>query len=985
MKRPLQASDNSSSARPRLELPPPAGMQVAQAGRQAPNIVARKPDGEFNLLHQHRLCFHVENGANGRISSWSALALVSSIDRSDPVSGLTPLMLAIKKRKPDTVRLLLEKGAKPDQLCQRGITALMYAAARGDADMIELLITNGAVLGQVDEGGQTALHHAVSRGQVATAALLLDRGMDIDLADCQGNTALHIAMIRNRLELASLLLERRAAVDRKNKSGDTALTLAATLGGRDMIDLLLEQRHFNEFAEWSWMRSVTAAARYGRQDILELLLGAVARQSTIKELFNTDSSLVQLDQAHVGALMGAVAGGQIQVIAWLLAQGVNIDVADSSGCTALIVAVRSRSLATLQYLLDNGANARHSDNLGLSLLHYAAGCNAVDIAECLHRRGLAINVQDGSGQSPLMVACQKGYRDLAQYLLSHGADVGLSNANELQAIHFAATHNHPGMAALLLGHGASVEAKARRGMTPLMCAATAGSQAALAFLLDGKAVVSAVDDAGRSALHYAATYATANSAETIGLLCRHGADVRLQDKNGTSPLLAALAEKEDRPDAVRALLDHGADPAQVDAKGWNAFHISAHNGHKASLALLLERQRHAVDIPSEWGVTALMLAAIWNHPQAVELLLQYRANTFLLNKDNNSALDRACELGHAEVVNILLREYPISPNTANGTTTALNAALSKALSKAIAGRHAGVIEVLLRHEGSLVSAAAVNPADPVILDLLAFRELLARNSRPGLASLADYKRFFLAPSSLAALNEFHEVLFDNTSMSWSIALRKMNACNVVVHMLQTATNKFPQLRTALVGTVYQITPMQKTQICAAILASPQAELQRASPYADRGLSRQAAERFQALAEAHADMLATAAGQAQAPLRAAIDNLHDTCLRAVSGKFFDQLDLYRILTAEYGLYEIPAKRISAAFSDTWKDHAPSSNATRAQALARELQRRANDPEVLAPIRAASETAGNEESFHLLLNGQLELIADWCRKILEPAAQ
>ncbi len=61
------------------------------------------------------------------------------------------------------------------------------------------------------------------------------------------------------------------------------------------------------------------------------------------------------------------------------------------------------------------------------------------------------------------------------------------------------------------------------------------------------------------------------------------------------------------------------------------------------------------------------------------------------------------------------------------------------------------------------------------------------------------------------------------------------------------------------------------------------------------------------------MLASAAGQAQAPPRAAIGNLHDTCLRAVSGKFFDQLDLYRILTKEYGLVEIAAKRISAAFA------------------------------------------------------------------------
>lgn len=71
--------------------------------------------------------------------------------------GETLLILATRHGHPETVRLLLAQGARPDQADHQQITPLMEAAITNRTDLLDLLLAAGADPGLTDVDGHTAL------------------------------------------------------------------------------------------------------------------------------------------------------------------------------------------------------------------------------------------------------------------------------------------------------------------------------------------------------------------------------------------------------------------------------------------------------------------------------------------------------------------------------------------------------------------------------------------------------------------------------------------------------------------------------------------------------------------------------------------------------------------------------------------------------------------------------------------------------------
>lgn len=69
----------------------------------------------------------------------------------------TPLIYAIRARKTEAVRFLLENGAAPNTRSVTGRTTLMLAAMNGDAEIIRLLLKHGADRKLTDNNGRTAV------------------------------------------------------------------------------------------------------------------------------------------------------------------------------------------------------------------------------------------------------------------------------------------------------------------------------------------------------------------------------------------------------------------------------------------------------------------------------------------------------------------------------------------------------------------------------------------------------------------------------------------------------------------------------------------------------------------------------------------------------------------------------------------------------------------------------------------------------------
>ncbi|MCW3055558.1 MAG: ankyrin repeat protein [Chthonomonadales bacterium] len=124
---------------------------------------------------------------------------------------------------------LLDRGAKADATDETAqITPVVFAVASGNTEAVALLLQHGAKINEVTEMG-TPLICAAGQGRTEMMRFLLAQGADINMLDMTGTTALIATVCHARLpDAVQLLLDAHADVNRKDKRGNTALAYAQT-------------------------------------------------------------------------------------------------------------------------------------------------------------------------------------------------------------------------------------------------------------------------------------------------------------------------------------------------------------------------------------------------------------------------------------------------------------------------------------------------------------------------------------------------------------------------------------------------------------------------------------------------------------------------------------------------------------------------------------------------------------------------------------
>ena len=154
-----------------------------------------------------------------------------------PTFDRHPLVLAIRGRRPEAAKVLLDHGA-PAYAQDHQWSVLMLAAFLGEPAIVDALLAKDSNLNNVNDEGVTALMYAASAGHTAVVRALLDKGAAIDAADNGGLTALMLAANNGHAETTQALLKAGANAGARNKSGATALGLAAANGHSEIVAIL---------------------------------------------------------------------------------------------------------------------------------------------------------------------------------------------------------------------------------------------------------------------------------------------------------------------------------------------------------------------------------------------------------------------------------------------------------------------------------------------------------------------------------------------------------------------------------------------------------------------------------------------------------------------------------------------------------------------------------------------------------------------------
>lgn len=143
-------------------------------------------------------------------------------------------------------------------------------------------------------------------------------------------------------------------------------------------------------------------------------------------------------------------------------------------------------------------------------------------------------------------------------------------------------------------------------------------------------------------------------ARAVGLMMVLGVVAAVSLTAGAQEVTLQDAAMRGDPEAVKRLIDEGADVNQADPQGVTALHYAAFGGHVEIVELLLDRGADANAVVPGQNVTALHAAANTGSLPVVELLLAHGGDVTLEDSDGSTPLFHAADRCHTPIVKLLL-------------------------------------------------------------------------------------------------------------------------------------------------------------------------------------------------------------------------------------------------------------------------------------------------------------------------------------------
>jgi ankyrin repeat protein len=374
------------------------------------------------------------------------------------------------------------------------------------------------------------------------------------------------------------------------------------------------------------------------------------------------------NELGITPLMLACENGSPKMIEKLLAAGADPNIVSPTGQSALMIAARTSSTDAISALLAHGANvnakeasrnqtaliwavAEHRPDVARVLIDHGADINArsLTINELIYRENPDPSDENAAkgqphpvgeviargGSTPFLMAAREGDIASATLLLAAGANINDTAPDGTSALVIAAYSDHDAFAAFLLDHGADPNGAAA-GYTALHIAVlTANSELVRALLAHGanpnaqltmgtpvrrfeEDLVLPQSLAGATPFLVAARLA---EVDIMRILAAAGANPQAATRIGVTPLMAAVvpdrrslalrslqAEQAANQtlEAVRLILQLGADVNETNAEGDTALHIAAWKGANAIIRLLVEKGAK-LDVKNKVGQTPLSL------------------------------------------------------------------------------------------------------------------------------------------------------------------------------------------------------------------------------------------------------------------------------------------------------------------------------------------------------------------------------------------
>jgi ankyrin repeat protein len=504
----------------------------------------------------------------------AAVAFLAAALMTAPVLALSAdvrLVEAARLHDPAAVRALLSEHVDVNGRSGDGSTALLWAAHWNDVEMAGVLIRAGADANAVNDFRMTPLSLACTNAGAPLVELLLKAGASPNTPIATGETPLMTCAGTGSTDAVRMLIARGADVNAKEPvENQTALMWAAAEHHSAVVTALIEARADLRAHTRKGFTALHFAAREGDLEVTRLLLAAGVDANIRSEAEPADG-----EQGKEGAAIRPGSGRS----SGNGARGPAYQATLSAGSTPLLVATVRGHVPLALFLLDHGADPNVGD-AGFAPLHWAAGT----------WEGGVSNLVYGFADPMSGIHNRQAKLQLVQALLAHGA-----NPNGRM------TRRPPGFSGLGGGY------EDAPGATPFLLASAAADVEMMRILLAAGADPSLVTD-----------------TRTTPVMAASG----LNRGIGESPITEAQALE-----AVRFLIELGADATGATTNGENALFGAGYRGWNTLLALLIDKGAD-VNALSKAGITPWLAASgygdrlggVLYNKEGADLLLAHGAN-----------------------------------------------------------------------------------------------------------------------------------------------------------------------------------------------------------------------------------------------------------------------------------------------------------------------------------------------------------------------
>ena len=269
-------------------------------------------------------------------------------------------------------------------------------------------------------------------------------------------------------------------------------------------------------------------------------------------------SLCALLPGSETSMFDAMRNGDTARVQASLKSGADPNQRHETGATALMYAAAFSTDECLRVLLDSGAQVNGKGNNGATALMWGTGNSAM--VRLLLERGADVNAKTKDGTTALVTAARRGNRDSVRLLLAHGADPKASANNGAELLRIAYLSNSPGLRQILMAAGADMKESAQLGRMP--ASLLAYPERVREFLDKGGVT-------GPGLILGAA--AAGGHIEAMRLLLERGADPNQKDTGGRTVLMMAAGAFPPNAAVVRFVLELGGDLQARDDAGRTAL------------------------------------------------------------------------------------------------------------------------------------------------------------------------------------------------------------------------------------------------------------------------------------------------------------------------------------------------------------------------------------------------------------------------------